>query len=338
MPAITESRIAYRPKIGSTVRPRMTRPTNVEDPDHEAEDQLATDPLAEDPLDGPEQDPRVELPRRWQRPIERLDEHDAVLEQVEHPDGQDHVAEERADEAAGARDERQQERQVQARARLAALEPGDQRIDPFADRRRDLEVGVVVRQVLDALVELLGQVREVGGEPQDLVDQRRQRDGHEHDEGGERGDVDDQDRERAADPGARQAVDRPVEEVDEQQSDDERADAVAGHPEQQAEDGGGHEQHRDPRGERDEPRRRSVDGGLKEGWRWEGDRGVAGRGPRQRPRRGRCGTGGVVHRAADYQTWTPVPSPHPRRSSSRVSDGGSRSRALRMRPGWRVAS
>ena len=51
----------------------------------------------------------------------------------------------------------------------------------------------------------------------------------------------------------------------------------------------------------------AVDGGPKEGWRWEGDRGVAGRGPRQRPRRwGRCGTGGVVHRAADYQTWTPA--------------------------------
>ena len=137
--------------------------------------------------------------------------------------------------------------------------------------RRDLEVRVVVRQVLDALVELLGQVREVGGEPQDLVDQRRQRDRHEHDEGGDRGDVDDQDRERAADPGARQAVDRPVEEVDEQQSDDERADAVAGHPEEQAEDGGGHEQHRDPRGERDEPgrrrRRRRAEGRVAVGGR-----------------------------------------------------------------------
>ena len=106
----------------------------------------------------------------------------------------------------------------EARARLAALEPGDQRVDPFADGWRDLEVRVVVRQVLEALVELLGEVREVGGEPQDLVDQRRQRDRHELDERDDRDDVDDQDRERAADAGARQAVDRSVEEVDEQQA------------------------------------------------------------------------------------------------------------------------
>ena len=51
---------------------------------------------------------------------------DPVLEQVEHPDRQDDVAEDRADEAARAGDQRQQERRVEAgRPARPRLDAGD---------------------------------------------------------------------------------------------------------------------------------------------------------------------------------------------------------------------
>ena len=63
-PAMTDSRTAYRPKIGSTSWLRTSSPTNVEDADREAEDDLAADPLAEVALDGLDDRPRVEPPGR----------------------------------------------------------------------------------------------------------------------------------------------------------------------------------------------------------------------------------------------------------------------------------
>ena len=73
MPAITESRTAYRPKIGSTVRLRIIRPMNVKIADREAEDQLAADPLAEDALDASAAAPSVSNRHAGrQRPVERL--------------------------------------------------------------------------------------------------------------------------------------------------------------------------------------------------------------------------------------------------------------------------
>ena len=47
-PAMTDSRTAYRPKIGSTSWLRTSSPMNVKMPTDEAEDELAADPLAED--------------------------------------------------------------------------------------------------------------------------------------------------------------------------------------------------------------------------------------------------------------------------------------------------
>ena len=140
-PAMTDSRIAYRPKIGSTSWLSTSRPTNVNDADREAEDELAADPLAEDALDavaGPAQ--RVEPPVAGRARSKEADEADPVLEEVGDPDRQDEVAEDGADQAAGAGEERQQEGQVDPGPTVAALpDPGDDAVDPVADRERDLE-------------------------------------------------------------------------------------------------------------------------------------------------------------------------------------------------------
>ncbi len=97
-----------------------------EDADREAEDELAADPLAEDALDGRRTTQHVEPPRGRQRRVERRRQRDPVLQQVEHQDRQDEVGEERAEEAPGAGDERQQEGQVEP-------PPG---LPPPADARR----------------------------------------------------------------------------------------------------------------------------------------------------------------------------------------------------------
>ena len=83
---------------------------------------------------------------------------------------------------------------------------GDDAVEPLAESRRDLEVRVVVGELVEARVELLGQAREVLDEPEDLVDQRRQRHREEADDRDERDDVDDEDRERASDPAADQSA------------------------------------------------------------------------------------------------------------------------------------
>ena len=69
---MTDSRTAYRPKIGSTVAAEDDQADEREDADREAEDQLAADPLAEDALDRAQQHPGVEPPGRRQRPVEGL--------------------------------------------------------------------------------------------------------------------------------------------------------------------------------------------------------------------------------------------------------------------------
>ena len=105
---------------------------------------------------------------------------------------------------------------------------------------------VVIRELVEAGVELLGQAREVLDEPEDFVDQGRQRQREEADDRDERDDVDDEDRKRASDPAANQPLDRDVEQVDEQQAKHERADAVAGHPEQEPGDDRGADEDCDP--------------------------------------------------------------------------------------------
>ena len=109
---MTDSRTAYRPKIGSTSWLATSRPTKVKIADGEAEDQLAADPLAEDALDRPDHRPHVEAPARRERPVELRHQHHPVVEQVGDPDRQDQVAEHDADQAAGTGQDRQQERQV----------------------------------------------------------------------------------------------------------------------------------------------------------------------------------------------------------------------------------
>ena len=69
-PAITDSRIAYRPKIGSTELAQDHQADERQDADREAEDELAADPLAEDAPDDPDDRPDVEPPGRRQRSVE----------------------------------------------------------------------------------------------------------------------------------------------------------------------------------------------------------------------------------------------------------------------------
>ena len=133
-------------------------------PDDEAEDELAANPLAEIALDRLDDRPRVEPPRAGERPVEGGRQGRLVLEQIGDPDRQDEIGEQRAEQAPGTRDERQQERQVRATAATAtstAGDPGDEVVDPVADGERDLEMRVEVAKSLELGVELLGQLREV---------------------------------------------------------------------------------------------------------------------------------------------------------------------------------
>src|SRR3954454_9668951 len=167
------------------------------EPDREAEQDLAADPLPEVTLDRLDDRPRVEPPRRRQRPIERGDERCLATQDVGDPDGQDEVREDRAEEAACAGDQREQEREVRptpAAAAPALPDARDERVDPVADRGRDLQVCVELAEALELEIEAFGELREVLDEPDDLVDERRQRQGHESDEGDDADDVDDDDR------------------------------------------------------------------------------------------------------------------------------------------------
>ena len=67
-------------------------------------------------------------------------------------------------------------------------------------------------------------------------------------------DIDDEDREDPADTAPHEPAHGRIEQVDEEQTEDERPDAVAGHPQDEAGDEGRHDEHRDPRRERHEPR------------------------------------------------------------------------------------
>ena len=187
-------------------------------------------------LDGLDDRPRVEPPGRRQRAVERRDERHLVLEEVGDPDRQDEVAEDEPEQAAGAGDERQQERQVEtASARPALADPGDRRRrssrgsrpgSGAARRSRPSRWSCASRSAAsfgksatNRRISLTSGVR---------VSARNSTNADDPD------DVDDQDRERPADAAAHQPADRRIEQVDEQQAEDERPDAVAGHPEQRA--------------------------------------------------------------------------------------------------------
>ena len=96
MPAVTDSRTAYRPNTGSTSSLSTSRPTNVNTPDRDPEDELRADPLAEDAPRDAQDRPDVEPPGRREARSNCARQRDPVLEQVEHPDRQQQVAEERA--------------------------------------------------------------------------------------------------------------------------------------------------------------------------------------------------------------------------------------------------
>ncbi len=86
--------------------------------------------------------------------------------------------------------------------------------------------------LLDLLVEVGGQRGEVGDEPQELVDQRRDRQPEELADDDDRPHVDDQDRDRTPEAVAGQPAHWRIEQVHEQQADDERPDAVLGDQQQ----------------------------------------------------------------------------------------------------------
>ena len=217
------------------------------DADDETEDQLAAHPLAEVALDGLDHGPRVEPPRLRHGAIELGDQGHPVLEDVGDPDGEDEVGEQRAEQAPGAGDERQEERQAGAAAAATAAlaDARHDAVDPVAERDGDLEALVELAQVLELLIELGGQLREVLDEAHDLVDQRRQGEGQELDEQHDPDDVHQDDRVDPADPATDEPAHRRLEQVDEQQAEDERADAVARHPQDQpGDDGRGDEDRR----------------------------------------------------------------------------------------------
>ena len=127
-PAMTDSRTAYRPKIGSTSWLRTMQPDERRDADREAEEELAAHPLAEVALDGLDDRPGVEPPaspaatRSNVATRRRL-----VLEDVGDPDRQDEIGEDaRRGGCSAPVIERQQERQVGA-ATAAARRPGRSR-------------------------------------------------------------------------------------------------------------------------------------------------------------------------------------------------------------------
>ena len=110
--------------------------------DRDAEHELPADPLPEDTLYEPQRRPHVEAPGLRQRLVERGDQGDAVLEQVEHPDRQDDVAEDRADDAAGAGEDGQEDREVDlGRGRAEG------RTGPMGPSRMNLALGGEVLNV-----------------------------------------------------------------------------------------------------------------------------------------------------------------------------------------------
>ena len=103
MPAITDSSTANRPNTGSTRTLRIIRPMNVATPTTSAEEQLAAHPLPEHPHDQAEHRPPVRAPRGREGVLGALRQGRPVLDQVEDPDRDDHVADDRAHHARDAR-------------------------------------------------------------------------------------------------------------------------------------------------------------------------------------------------------------------------------------------
>ena len=154
----------------------------------------------------------------------------------------------------------------------------------------------------------------------------------EHDERRDPDHVHDEDRERSTDAAAHQPANRRIEQVDEQQPDDEWPDAVARHPEQQPDDDRGRDEDGDPRRERSESCPARARRGIEE------------RGRRQRG----CPTSqvhggsvwgrwrGLLHGAADYQTWMPAQRQLQGRDGRGAGRRGRRSSAPALAPGPRA--
>ena len=128
-PAMTDSRTAYRPKIGSTSWLRTISPMNVKMPT--AKPRMIW-PRTHWPKSRSTVLMTAQASNRQAAGSDRSngrDERRLVLEDVGDPDRQDEVREDGPEQAAGAGDERQQERQVGAAAAAAAAlaDPGDER-------------------------------------------------------------------------------------------------------------------------------------------------------------------------------------------------------------------
>ena len=233
MPAVTDRRIAYRPNTGSTSWLSSDQADEREHADRDPEHELRPDPLAEDPPADAEDGPDIEPPGRRQASVELAGQHAPVLEDVEHPDREQQVAEDRPDEAAGTRQDGEEDREVdRRRASLALGDARDHRIDVFAERVGQLQPGVDLGQPFDLDLELHRQGGEVLDEPDELVHEGGEGEVDDLDDRDDRHDVDEQDRERSAHASPDQPAHRRLEQVDEQQADDEGADGIASHPEQ----------------------------------------------------------------------------------------------------------
>ena len=158
--------------------------------------------MAEIALDGLDHRPGIEPPRLGQGAIELGDQGHPVLEDIGDPHGQDEVGEQRAEQAPGAGDEREEERQAGAAAATAAALPDARHdsVDPVPERNGDLEPLVELAQVLELLIELGGQLWEVLDEAHDLVDQWRQGEGQELDEQHDPDDIHEDDRVESDEP------------------------------------------------------------------------------------------------------------------------------------------
>ena len=142
IPAVTDSRIAYRPNTGSTSWLSTDQADEREHADRDPEDELRPDPLAEDPPADAQDGPDVEPPRRGQASIELAGQHAPVLEDVEHPDREQQVAEDRPDEAARTRQDREEDREVdRGRASLALGDARDHRSRCSRGARRAVAAG-----------------------------------------------------------------------------------------------------------------------------------------------------------------------------------------------------
>jgi hypothetical protein len=172
----------------------------------------------------------------------------AVLQQIEHPDREQDVAEDRTQDAGGARQDREQGGRIEGRCPTGTLaERGDHGVDPFADGVWYGQARVDLREAVDLRPQLVGEPGQVLQEPDDLVDQRRERQTEElHDED-DRDHVDDEDRHRASHAVPRQPADGWVEEIHDQEAHDEGPDRIACHPEDDADDDRGPDQDDDAR-------------------------------------------------------------------------------------------